>query len=157
MFLIKEMPKNERPRERLINYGAKALSNVELIAILLRTGHKDKSVIELAKQITYKYPEIYKLTNVTYQELLKIPGIKQAKATTILAAIELGRRLNQKIDYPEEHQLLTCYDIYEYMKEIANFEQEHFYCLYLNTRLAVIKKEAVFMSFLLMIIIQVFV
>src|SRR5690554_7264491 len=97
MYLIKEMPINERPREKLINYGVKSLSNVELLAILLRTGNKNKSVIELSKDVLYKLEQISDLKKIKINELLKVPGIKEAKATTIMAAIELGRRLENKV------------------------------------------------------------
>lgn len=143
MFLIREMPKDERPRERLVAYGVKALSNVELIAILLRTGNKNKSVLNLAKDVSYHLDKIQDLQNATPEELSLIPGIKEAKAATILAAIELGRRVYLS-DFKENFQISSTYDVYEMMKFLNMKEQEHFYCIYLDTKIRVIKKERIY-------------
>lgn len=146
MFLIKEMPKEERPRERLIKYGARALSNVELIAILLRTGNTNKSVIELAKEVYYKLDEISYLNKISLEELLQINGIKTAKAATLLAAIELGKRLNVKKSNNQIQMINSSYDVYEIMSELNNYEQEHFYCLFLDIKFNVIKKELIYVG-----------
>ena len=115
MYLIKEMPIEERPRERLIRQGAKSLSNEELLAILLRTGYHDQSVIELSKHVLYHLSSLEELKKISYIELLKIKGIKNAKATTILAAIELGYRLSSfkrdkktRISSPKVVESCTC-------------------------------------------------
>ena len=92
MYLVREMPITERPRERLIESGASSLSNEELLAILLRTGRKDLSVLELAKNVLYHLESLEDLKRITVLELLQINGIKIAKATTVVAAIELGKR-----------------------------------------------------------------
>src|SRR5690554_1624696 len=110
------MPKEERPRERLIAHGVKALSNVELIAILLRTGNNSKSVIELAKEVYYKLDELSYLNKISLEELLQINGIKVAKATTLIAAIELGKRLNVKKINHKTEMIHSSYDVYEIMK-----------------------------------------
>ena len=94
MYLVKEMPKNERPRERLIEYGVGSLSNEELLAILLRTGMHDFSVLELSKNVLYHLESLEDLKRMTVEELLTVKGIKEAKACTIIAAIELGKRLS---------------------------------------------------------------
>jgi DNA repair protein RadC len=89
MYLIKEMPKEERPRERLISHGPEALSMDELIAILLRTGDKDMSVVDLSKKVLYHLESLDDLKRMTVFELMNVKGIKEAKATTLVAAIEL--------------------------------------------------------------------
>ncbi len=91
---VKEMPAEERPREKMIMYGAEYLTDAELIAILLRTGSAQKSVLSLGRELTadgglYKRLACVKKVN----ELMHIKGLGEAKATTILAAIEIGRRL----------------------------------------------------------------
>jgi len=144
MYLIKEMPISERPREKLINYGVRRLSNVELLAILLRTGNKNKSVIELSKDVVYKLEQISDLKNVTINELLKIPGIKEAKATTIIAAIELGKRLEKTVRH--DLTIKNSEDVYHLMKHLIYEEQEHFYCLYLNSKLGLIKKSLIYIG-----------
>ncbi len=91
--LIKEMPVNERPRERLEFYGAAALSNAELLAIALRTGSQRANAVELANQLLTRFRDLRGLVRASVLELCEIPGIGPAKATQITAALELGRRL----------------------------------------------------------------
>jgi len=87
-FTIRELPKVERPREKLVAKGPANLKDEELLAILLRTGKEGKSALDLAKQILRKYSK-KRLLNLTYEDLVKIKGINSAKACTILAAGEL--------------------------------------------------------------------
>ncbi len=146
MYLIKEMPTSERPRERLMKYGAKALSNEELLAILFRTGYKEASVVELSKQVLYTLDSIEDLKTLSYEELLSIKGIKAAKATTLLAAIELGYRLASykrtkrvKITSPDDVYHLLVHDI-------GHLDQENFIALYLNIKSEVIKQETIYIG-----------
>ena len=88
---IKDLPKIERPREKLVAKGAENLKDSELLAILLRTGKTGKNVIEIASQILTKYSK-KRLLQMTYEDLVKIGGIDSAKATTLLAAFELAKR-----------------------------------------------------------------
>ena len=88
---IKDLPKFERPREKLIAKGAENLKDSELLAILLRTGRKGKSAIEIAAQILVKYSK-KRLLGMTYDDLIKVKGIDSAKATILLAAFELTKR-----------------------------------------------------------------
>jgi DNA repair protein RadC len=146
MYLIKEMPKTERPRERLKTYGIDALSNLELIALLLRTGKKDVSVIELSKRVLYHLESLEDLKRISLEELSLIPGIKEAKATTLIAAIELGKRLSF-VTLDKKQGIQSPYDIYQLMKsDLSHLEQEHFMCLYLNTKSELIKKETIFVG-----------
>jgi DNA repair protein RadC len=146
MYLIKEMPSSARPRERMQKYGAKSLSNEELLAILFRTGYKEASVIELSKHVLYALDSIEDLKTLSYEELLKIKGIKEAKATTLLAAIELGYRLSTykrhkriKITSPD--------DVYHYLvHDISHLEQEHFIALFLNIKSEIIKQETIYIG-----------
>jgi len=146
MYLIKEMPKEERPRERLLNSGVSALSNEELLAILLRTGMKDLSVMELAKKVLYHLDSLQDLKKTSVHELLQIRGIKIAKATTIIAAMELGKRLARKKE-TNRKRITSPIDVYNLVaQDMADLEQEHFVCLYLNTKSEVIKKETIFIG-----------
>lgn len=146
MYLIKEMPSDQRPRERLIRHGAKALSNAELLAILLRTGYHDQSVIELSKHVLYHLSSLEELKKITYLELLKIKGIKTAKATTILASIELGYRL-ATFKRELKVKISSAHDVYNLLHgEISHLEQEHFIVLYLNVKSEVIKKECIYIG-----------
>ena len=95
-LMIKELPKEDRPREKMLTKGAQALSNAELVAILLRTGTKNDSVLRVAERLLKKYEEygVVALSSLGPQELSKIKGIGPVKAVTIVAAIELGKRLS---------------------------------------------------------------
>ena len=146
MYTIKEIKEYDRPRERMLNRGAQALSNEELLAILLRTGSNKKSALDLAKDILMRLDSFYDLRKLSLEEMQQIEGIKLAKATTIMAAIELGKRLSElkvnKMEYIKEAE-----DVYRLLHyELSVLEQEHFICLYLNTKGAVIKKETIFIG-----------
>jgi DNA repair protein RadC len=104
---IREMPREERPREKLLAHGASALTDPELIAILLRTGIPGANAIEVARQLLKQYGSLRGLSRCSADELKKIPGVKTAKAVHLAAAFDIGRRLSQeklskqKIDSPE--------------------------------------------------------
>jgi DNA repair protein RadC len=104
---IREMPPEERPREKLAAHGASALTDPELIAILLRTGVPGANAIEVARELLKEYGSLRGLSRCSVDELEKIPGIGPAKAVQLAAAFDLGNRLaretlaKQKIDSPE--------------------------------------------------------
>lgn len=146
MYMIKEMPKEERPRERLIHYGVESLSNEELIAILLRTGEKSRSVMDLSKQVLYHLSSLDDLKRITIHELMLIKGIKEAKATTLIAAIELGKRI-QSLKPTPKTIIYTSYDVYHVCApQMAHLMQEHFIVLFLTTKSELILKETIFMG-----------
>ena len=90
---LKELPNLERPREKAFKYGFAKLSNSEVLALLLGSGTKGKSVIELSYELLNNFNGISNLKNINLNELIKIKGISNAKATKLLAAIELSKRL----------------------------------------------------------------
>lgn len=95
---IKELPEDERPREKLLKYGADKLSDIELLAILLRTGIKGKSAIDMAEEILRSAGGTFKgLAGKDIDEITKIPGIKNAKVITVAAALEITRRVSKQI------------------------------------------------------------
>lgn len=146
MYMIKEMPMTSRPRERLKNDGLHQLSKEELIAILLRTGYKDLSVIELSKHVLYHLDSFYDLKKITFEELLMIKGIKEAKAATLLAGIELGRRLAEE-KHLKKQRINSGFDVYHLLySHLSRMDQEHFICLYLNTKSEIIKQETIFIG-----------
>lgn len=146
MYFIKEMPFKERPRERFLQYGKEALSNHELIAIILRTGNKDISVIELSKKILYTYGNLKQLNQCTIKELSKEKAMGEVKAIQLLAALELGKRLyDESFDLSEP--LNTPKRVYDYLKsDLEMLTQEKFYALYLDTKGKLIKKEMLFVG-----------
>ncbi|KXZ40167.1 DNA repair protein RadC [Alkalithermobacter thermoalcaliphilus JW-YL-7 = DSM 7308] len=132
---IKNLVKEERPREKMVLKGAKYLSNAELLAILLRTGTKDMSALELANYIINKEKEgIKSLASITVEEMSQIKGIGTAKACQIIAALELGRRVAKsckmdkfKITSPEGIANI-------YMEDFRYLKKEIFKILLLNTK-----------------------
>lgn len=128
------------PREKLIKYGAEYLAEYELLAIILGVGSNSENVFELAKRIIDSYSNIKELLNLTYEELIAIKGIKQAKATKIIASIEFAKRI---FEYkPSKVKLDNPKLIYSFMRfELENKTHEEFFVLYLDKRLRVIKKE----------------
>ena len=145
--LMKDIPLSERPRERLINKGVEYLSNEELLAILLKTGTKDSSVKVLASNILKQLDNIKSLKDINLQNLIKIKGIGKVKACEILAAIELGKRLNEKTMYINQIKIYSSDSIYEYYKDKLNDKkQEHFYCVYLDVKNHIIKDKLLFIG-----------
>lgn len=134
--MVRDLPEEERPREKLIQRGAASLSDTELLAILLRTGTSSVSVLHLAEEVLAKYRDkgLVSIMNISPQEIATVHGVGLAKAATIVAAVELGRRLSakaaqklEKIEGPE--------DVARYASPLLRFEQkEHFLVLLLDVR-----------------------
>ncbi len=145
-ILIKDIPKEERPRERLIKYGVKNLSNEELISIILKTGTKDKSVKELSSSILSKYKGISNLKNLEINGIMDIKGIGKVKEIELIAAIELGRRVYLNKDI-EDIRIKGSMDVYNYFHDLLKDEkQEHFYALYLDNKKKVISKKLLYVG-----------
>ena len=134
--MVRDLPEEERPREKLIRQGAASLSDTELLAILLRTGTSSVSVLHLAEEVLAKYQDkgLVSIMNISPQEIASVHGVGLAKAATIVAAVELGRRLStraaqkqEKIEGPE--------DVARYASPLLRFEQkEHFLVMLLDVR-----------------------
>ena len=139
---INEIPFWEKPREKAIDIGIESLSSIELMAILLRCGTKRKSVLELSSEVLTYFESIEELKDVTIEELVKIDGIGIAKATTILAAIELGKRLASK--KLTKNKLVTPVDVYlEFSPLVNGLKQEHLYAVYLDTKGFLIQRKLI--------------
>ena len=144
---IKDIPINERPRERLINNGVDKLNNEELLALLLKTGIKNMSAKNLANVILKKVGDIKNLKNITYNDLLKIDGIGSAKACDILAAIELGKRINKEVVSINNLKITSTDMVHKYYKDIiGDKKQEYFYCIYLDNSKKIIKDKLLFIG-----------
>ena len=143
---IQLIPMNGRPRERLENYGPKALADHELLAILLRTGTRDKNVVNLALDVLNKVEDLYNFRHVTMQELMKIPGIGRIKAIEILAAVEFGGRIARTTQVKEGTVMSSSWVGNYLLKEMSSLKQEHVVALYLNTKNEIIKKETLFVG-----------
>ncbi|AZN42289.1 RadC family protein [Paenibacillus albus] len=140
-FVLKDVPNSERPRERMMTAGAEALSHAELLAILLRTGTKRESAVLLASRILSQCGDLRGLVDMSIAEMTKIRGIGTAKAVQLRAGIELGRRLaiTQQGELPTIRKPADAANLL--MEELRYLKQEHFVCLFLNTKNQVILKE----------------
>lgn len=139
MVKIKDIPRVDRPREKLLKYGPAKLSTTELLAILLRTGIKGKNVIELSGQILQAIGT-NKIKNISLDHLQTIKGLGKVKALEIIAAIELGKRL--LVDEEKVH-VANPADIYESLKDIRSHKKEHFIAFYLDTKHEEITRELI--------------
>jgi DNA repair protein RadC len=135
---VQDLPKLERPREKLSKYGPGRLSNIELLAILLRTGRKGKSVIEISKEVEKKFGE--KMLSLEIEDLLTINGIGLAKATELLAAIEITKRY---LNLNRSKIIQTAEDVWHELEDIRASKKEHFVVFYLDTRNQLISRETV--------------
>lgn len=145
-YLIKDIKEEERPRERLVNYGVSALSNEELLAILLKTGTKDRSVKIVASEILNLVDNINELKDMSINRLLSIKGIGKVKAIEIISCIELGKRIYTEVKNIK-NKLSTPNDIYLSNKHLfIDMKQECFYCLYLNNKNEFIERRLLFMG-----------
>ena len=135
-IMVRDLPLSERPREKLSLYGASCLSNAELLAILLRTGTREESALRIAENVLASCKEtgILAIVHLSPVELSAIHGVGPTKAATILAAVELGRRLSQKaaerveiIRGPEDAAHFA-------MPRFRHEQKEHFAVILLNTK-----------------------
>lgn len=146
MVPFRTLPEEERPRERMIEHGAKSLSNVELIALLLRTGSAKESVIELAQRVLTELGGMDGLLSLSYHELVGVHGVGPAKAVQVMAGIELGKRVGQ-LDRKATKPIQSPQDAVHLLQhELAHLQQEHFICMFLNTKNRVINKKCIFIG-----------
>lgn len=141
MSRIKDLPKHEMPREKLVEKGVENLRDVELMAILLRTGVEGKDVIEVSKEILSKFPK-KKLLSLDYDTLSKIKGIGQGKACLLLAAFELTKRALE-VEDNNLPVISSAKDAVAQLQELRNAKKEHFVVLYLNARNQLVHKETI--------------
>ena len=141
MSIIKNLPKHEQPREKMIEKGAENLRDSELMAILLRTGVKGKNVLKISEEILNKFPK-KKLLSLDFKKLSKIKGIGAGKACLLLSAFELTKRALEV----EDNNLPTinsAKDAVAQLQELRTAKKEHFVVLYLNARNQLIYKETI--------------
>lgn len=143
---IKKIPINDRPRERLINYGASSLSNEELLSILLNSGTKNISVKNLASIILSKTNNLKDLDNLSYHDLMSIKGVGTVKASIILSFLELSKRINMEVVTIIKTKLNDPSKVFDYYKYKVNKYQEEFYCIYLDAKKRVIDNKLLFVG-----------
>lgn len=143
-FTIKQMSENDRPREKLLSKGALALSESELLAIIIGSGHGDLTAIDIARMVLDSYANnLFELGNATYEELLRFKGIGDARAVNILAALELGRR-RAIAEAINGVRLDDSRQAYEYLRHrMSDLRTEEFRVLFFNNSNKLIREEVV--------------
>ncbi|MGY0693179.1 RadC family protein [Virgibacillus sp. FSP13] len=145
-IMIKDVPKEDRPRERLLKLGASHLSNQELFAILLGSGTREESVMALSQRLLMHFEGLNLLKDATIEELTAIKGIGTAKGVLLLSAIEIGKRLNQ-YKPSDRYVIRSPEDGADYiMEEMRGLKQEHFVVLFLNTKNQIIHRQTIFIG-----------
>ncbi|EVM96739.1 DNA repair protein RadC [Staphylococcus aureus M0954] len=141
---IKEMVTSEMPRERLLSHGAKSLSNTELLAILINTGRKGFSSIDISNELLKSASNLNELKKSSINDLIKVKGIGLQKAITLKAAFELGERMGRRAEN-NRIKITQPSDVADYMiPTMKDLTQEHFVILLLNSKNVVIKETCVF-------------
>lgn len=144
---VKDLPLDDRPREKLILRGAQNLSDAELMAILLRTGTKDESVIVVAQKLLKEFGNLAVLASKTVQELTHVKGIGKDKAATLVAAFELVRRIEFESKWYSNKKISSPSDIAElYIPLLRDELQEKFYVICLSSSNRIIKHELLFVG-----------
>lgn len=141
---IMELPSNERPRERLLHFGANALSNAELLAIILRVGTLDANAVQVGHQLLAKFGGLGGMVRASNSQLEAMKGVGPAKVAQVKAALELGRRL--LIESPEERpQIRSPADAANLvMSDMSYLEQEKLKVMLLDTKNRVLGTEEVY-------------
>ena len=136
---IKSWPKDDRPREKLLKKGASALSNSELLAILLRTGVKGNSAIDLARKILHKFGTFRNMSHIDMRELKEFKGLGPAKIAQIKAALEIGRRFREDEVISVKQKIATAKDVVNIiMPQMRDLKTEVFKVVYLNSNNGII-------------------
>ena len=146
MYSISFQEDSLLPRERLIREGVEALSNQELLAILLRTGTRQANVFEIAQKVLNSLNGLTDLKKMTLQELQSLSGIGRVKAIELQAMIELGHRIH-KHETLEMESILSSQKLAKKMQqELGDKKQEHLVALYLNTQNQIIHQQTIFIG-----------
>jgi DNA repair protein RadC len=134
-FTIHDLPKDERPRERLVKFGEQALSAQELLQLILGRGVAGESVAITAQKLLSQFGSLQKLAEASIEELSSIKGIGLAKAAQIKAAFEIGRRVSLQTPSYKSKELNDPEKVYRLIKsKLKDYHKEHFYIIALNSR-----------------------
>jgi len=142
-YSIKEWAKDDRPREKLLSIGVQALSDAELLAILLRNGSKTRSVMEIARELMQRAGgKLNNLSRFSLKEMQEIDGMGEAKAILLQAGLELGRRMETGGE--EQLQMVSSEDVANYLKaHLQDYRMEVFGVIFLNRANRVVHFEII--------------
>lgn len=141
-FTIHDLPKVDRPREKLAKYGPEFLKDHELLAIILRTGTYGKNVLKVSQEILWRFSK-NKLLGLSFDQLKQINGIGPAKAAQVLAAFELSKRVLKVDTSNTKPTIQTPKDVIAQVSYLKNLKKENFVVLYLNSRNELLSKETI--------------
>lgn len=131
---IKDLPFDDRPREKLREYGANFLSNAELITLIIGSGSISRSALDVSRDLLNEYKGLEGIINIGYEELINVDGIGEAKASKILAAIELAKRFNSVKRNHSKKITCPCDAAYLVMDDLRFKSKEYFNIILLNTK-----------------------
>ena len=144
---IKDLPNDILPRERLIKYGAKNLSDEELLAIVFRTGTKNTNVKTLAQNVLKTYGDVKNLKYLTINKATKINGLGKVKAVTLLASLELGKRVYEDNTITNRLKVVNAEIAFNYFSRVISLEkQENFLVIFLDNQKKLIKYKVMFIG-----------
>ncbi|MFP4112417.1 MAG: RadC family protein [Candidatus Woesearchaeota archaeon] len=136
--ILHDYPKEDLPREKLIEMGAEVLTDSELLAIIIGSGSKENNVLKLSKEIIKKFP-MPKLNEITLKNLTEFKGISVAKACKVIAALEIAKRSSVKNKNPHIRKASDVFDLVS--SQASSWKQERFIVLLLNTRNKLIRMK----------------
>lgn len=143
---IKNLPREERPYEKCLSYGVEALTDVELLSVILRTGTKGCNVKELATKMLQNEKgniNVLSLTHLSFEQLIKISGIGKVKAVQILCILELSKRI-ARTRFNTQTKFNSSQVVAEfYMEKLRHLEQEQLYVMFLDTKCKLIKEKQI--------------
>lgn len=140
---VKEMEVEQRPREKALRYGLESLSDLELVALILQSGNKNRSVFEIASDVLKESEGLSELMTMHVNTLMQIQGIREVKALQLLASVELSKRVIKSKVY--HAPILKPEDVIEWFKfEYGTMSQECFIALYLDTKSKLISHRVLF-------------
>jgi DNA repair protein RadC len=139
---IKDMPTEDKPREKLLKYGASSLSLAELIAVIFNTGSKKEDVMSMASRVMKEYGEKSLMSQMSADKLAKDLDIPLVKALQLVACSEIGQRFYKK-NSTGPAVIRTGKDVYTYLREMENLPKEHLRGIYLNSHYRVIHDEVI--------------
>lgn len=143
-YLIKDLNLDEKPREKIVKNGVYYLSDVELLAVILRSGGKGESAIELARTILEKYENLFGLIGVDVKQLSQVKNIDIAKASSVIAAIEMGLRLGKNQNTKAQIEVKKPQDVADLLKkDILGKTKEHLFLISLNARNRLISTDLI--------------
>lgn len=149
-FTVNDLPRSERPRERLVKHGAEALSLNELLAIVLSSGTRGESVMTMSQNLLGYFGTLEGLCEASVEDIQKVKGIGPAKACQIKASLALAKRITAGADIlagERQKKSITQSDIFEIVKkQIGNYAKEHFIAISLDTRSRVLATDTIFVG-----------